>query len=311
MRMGFDTDTEYECSSDSNWFPNSEDISEDFSEEINLPKNSNGDLNVNGDLKKDLIFKRELARAKNIIQNINEGDEISKRISNIMIIPENTYQNEKDSGISKLSPFVSNRIEHTLIDYLNETTSYKSLLWKRYEGKFPDLQLEHKDGSPSKYGIEVKVICATSEEPSARFWHATHNFEDYESQYVVILSWKLSNNVYGFPSINNSVCINAKKLAEDRDLTIHQPPRRIVCQPRLDSDKKNKQTDIKVLIFQENNLRLQEATDMIKIHNGDEESLVDILTMSFKYREDSNSGKLNRIKNEELTNFIKKLKSKN
>ena len=309
MGVVFNMDTEYECSSDSNWTPISEDSEDISSEDISeLPKDLNVNGDLNGDLNLNLIFKRELNRAKNIIENINEGDEISKRINNIMIIPENTCIYEKDSGISKLSPFVSNRIEHTLIEYLNETSSCKSLLWKRYEGKFPDLQLEHKDGSPSKYGIEVKVICTSSEEPSARFWHATHNFEDYESQYVVILSWKLSNNVYGFPSISDSVCINAKKLAEDRDLTIHQPPRRLVCQPDFNADKKNKQTDIKVLIFQENASRLKEAHDITKSHDGNDDSLVNLLTMSFKYREDSNSGKLNRIKNEELINFIKKLK---
>ena len=290
--------TEYEFSSDSNWVPSSS--YEECESDIHSHDGSNE-------------LKTEMDRAIDIIQCINERNEISKRINNIMIIPETKCINEKDSGISKLSPFVSNRIEHTLIEYLNETISNNELLWKRYEGKFPDLQLEYKDGSKANYGIEVKVVCASCEEPSARFWHAVHNFEDYNSQYVAILSWDLSNTIYGFPSINDSVCINAKKLAEDRDSTIHQPPRRVVCQPRMRNNEKinnTKQTDIKVLIFQENKTRLEEATNMIKNHNGDQNSLIDLLTMSFKYREDSNSGKLNRIKNEELTYFIKRLKKK-
>ena len=193
---------------------------------------------------------------------------------------------------------------------MNSTCSNKYLKWTRFEGKFPDLQLMCSDGVPSGCGIEVKVICASCEEPSARFWHAVSNFSDYDSQYVAVLAWKLSDINHGYPQITNTVCINAKQLAEDRDKTTHQPPKRLVSQPKLSKDHlkyNTKQTDIKVLIFQENDKRYNEALEMYTNFKN-EENVVECLTSKFKYREDSNAGKLNRIKNEALVSFIKSIK---
>lgn len=252
--------------------------------------------------------KTELTRAKKIIEDM--PSDISNIIKDILHVPECEI-----SCISKLSPFVSLRIEQSLIDYLNRTCSSDKFVWKRYEGKFPDIQLvSTHDDKYTGFGLEVKVICGSCEEPSARYWHNANNFKDYESEYIVILAWNLSQITSGYPYITNTVCINAKQLAEDRDKTIHQPPQRLVSIPKNKrGTKKNlKQTDIKVLIFQENHDKYNDALNVIEDmgeKKHDKEKLVKILTSQFKYREDSNAGKLNRIKNEALINFIKSLKN--
>ena len=258
---------------------------------------------------KKIGAKDELNRAKKIIEDI--PDDISNIIKDILHVPECEI-----GSISKLSPFVSHRIEQSLLDYLNKTCSADEFVWKRYEGKFPDIQLVTKDKEKySGYGLEIKVICSSCEEPSARFWHNANNFKDYESEFVVILAWNLSGNNSGYPYINNTICINAKKLAEDRDKTIYQPPRRLICVPtNIRGTKKNlKKTDIKVLIFQENDEKFQEALDLMKEMGDDKQNdmkkIAETLTSQFKYREDSNAGKLNRIKNDQLVSFIKSLKT--
>jgi hypothetical protein len=251
--------------------------------------------------------KVELERAKQILEDM--PDDISNIIKDILHVPKCEV-----SCISKLSPFVSHRIEQSLINYFNNTCSTNDFVWKRYEGKFPDIQLVSKqDDKYSGYGLEIKVVCGSCEEPSARFWHNADNFKDYESEYVVILAWNLSEITSGYPYVTNTVCINAKKLAEDRDKTIHQPPKRLVSIPKNKrGTKKNlKQTDIKVLIFQDNDEKFLDALNVMEDmgeKQHDKQKIVDVLTSQFKYREDSNAGKLNRIKNDELTAFIKTLK---
>ena len=257
--------------------------------------------------------KAELDRAKKIIEDMPE--DISNIIKDILHVPKCEL-----NSISKLSPFVSHRIEQSLLDYFNNTCSTDEFIWKRFEGKFPDIQLVTKNKEKySGYGLEIKVVCSSCEEPSARFWHNANNFKDYESEFVVILAWNLSEKDSGYPYINSTICINAKQLAEDRDKTIYQPPRRLICVPvnKRGTKKNLKQTDIKVLIFQENDERFQDALDLMKelIPPGNEnkqndmKKLVEVLTSQFKYREDSNAGKLNRIKNDQLISFIKSLKS--
>ena len=130
---------------------NEESDNEDNEESETREENKNSSIRS---VKKELI--RAIALLKNVSSNINE------KINNILIIPplsptlttsihspsltthksqKNTRCKAKGFGISKLSPYISNRIEHTLINYLNETKLDKSLKWKRFEGKFPDLQL--------------------------------------------------------------------------------------------------------------------------------------------------------------------------
>lgn len=251
--------------------------------------------------------KKELERAKKILEDM--PDDISNIIKDILQVPKCEL-----SCISKLSPFVSHRIEQSLLNYLNSTCSCDEFVWKRYESKFPDIQLVlKKDNKYSGYGLEIKVVCGSCEEPSARFWHNAKNFKDYESEFVVILAWNLSEITSGYPYITNTVCINAKKLAEDRDETIHQPPKRLISYPtnKRGTKKNLKQTDIKVLIFQENDLKLKDAEivmEDMKDKANDKQKLVEVLTSQFKYREDTNAGKLNRIKNNELVAFIRSLK---
>lgn len=259
-------------------------------------------------------FSGKKIQTRSNTQNQNKStshlDNLNKRIENILILPDNMCQVE---CISKLSPFVSNRIEHTLIDYLNETCPDNAIKWMRFESKFPDLQIVCND-KPTGFGIEIKVVCAMCEEPSARFWHATENFSDYDCQFITILAWNLSNKISGYPQLVNSFSIDAKKLAEDRDIGIHNPPHRLVSHPKKMKSKNTKQTDIKVLIFQGNEIELEEAQCIVSNHQTSkpweepQKKLTEILLSKFHYREDSNTGKLNRIQNSNLNKFIKSLK---
>jgi hypothetical protein len=249
--------------------------------------------------------KKELDRAKKILENVPQ--QITDIMKKIMHIPECDI-----GGVSRLSSFVSYRMEQILIDYFNSTCSSNELSWKRYEGKFPDIQITTRGDGEDTYtghGLEIKVVCDSCEEPSARFWHDVSNFKDYESEYVVILAWKLTENTSGYPCITKSVCIDAKKLAEDRDSSIHNPPQRLVIRPTTDENTKEnqRQTDIKVKVFQEK-IKYEEACAIVSSYVGDPQELVALLTRQFVYRDDSNAGKLNRIKNKQLSEFITSLK---
>jgi hypothetical protein len=248
-------------------------------------------------------FENELKRALSILafnsktqnneQNVQNTHlyNLNKLVQNILILPDSDC---KIDCVSKLSPFVSNRIEHTLIDYLNKTRPDKSVIWARYEGKFPDLQIVHSSNSlATGYGIEIKVVCAICDEPSARFWHATENFKNYECQFITILAWNLSNHISGYPQLVDSFSIDAKKLAEDRDIGIHQPPHRLVSQPNninTKNGKNTKQTDIKVLIFQGNDKQMEIAEEIVSNNSGgkpwdqSQKMLTDTLLSKFQYR---------------------------
>jgi hypothetical protein len=215
---------------------------------------------------------------------------------------------------SRLSIYISNRLEYLIIDHLNDTAQRKGYKWVRHEGKFPDLQLLY-NGKDTGLGIEIKTSYGSCEEPSARFWQSVTNFESYNSQYICIVVWKLDKDTHGRPVVFDTCCIDAKRLAEARDRGIHNPPESLMCMPYNTTEGNTKQTDVKVYLLQDEN-DIQKATKIVKQFNVSEEEpwsqksqeLSRILKNTFKYRVDDNRGKLNRIKHPELQKFLKQIK---
>lgn len=255
----------------------------------------------------------ELQRAVNILTNADCLTNVLTRgiyIDKIEGIPKK----ELYCLNSRLSTYVSNRLEYVIIDYLNDTKISKAYNWIRLEGKFPDLQLLHNNKSTG-LGIEIKSTYGHCDEPSARFWHSITNFKSYESQYICIIAWELDKDTYGYPIVYNTFCVDAKKLAESRDKGIHKPPDSLLCMPYNISEGNTKQTDVKVYLLQDEESR-QSAKKMMEEHNisdqspwsNESQTLVHTLKNSFKYRIDDNKGKLNRIKHPGLQQFLKDIK---
>jgi len=265
------------------------------------------------------IAKKELLNSvlflNNNIEKINEKIEKIIKINQIDILDLKSWE----MGISKISTFMSYIIEFCIIYMLNDSLINKDLfVWKRKEKEFPDAQLIFKHSEEnSNMGIEIKVISCYAEEASARYRHSA-NLLNFGEIYLSIFSWKIISEK---PFIKDVLIIESRELAESRDKSYYNPPKRILVQPNnTKQGNNNKQTEVKYYTWQksqseEKEKEAESLTEKWKNENKDKKtpweqnSLNEKLKQKYNYRSDNNFGKLQRINHPKLKEFLKNIKN--
>jgi hypothetical protein len=213
--------------------------------------------------------------------------------------------------VSKLSSFISNILEIALVNLLNESQDDSNSLfeWKRSKEKvFPDVKLFHKSGEETDLGIEVKVVCSEADEASSRFLHCVENLKEGDV-YVCVLAWKWENDE---PVVFDSFVHEAFELARRRDLQ-HVPPKKLIIQPTIQNKKTNtEQSTVKYKVWDttQSEEELRNAMKIVTEWTGNSKGLIRVLEENFKYRNDNNMGKLQRIDCIPLKLFLKRIKQK-
>lgn len=214
--------------------------------------------------------------------------------------------------VSKISPLVSNLIEHDVIDALNQSKKYESFgKWVRQDPGFPDLILQ---GSlQSKLGFEIKTWYPFSTEITGRFKDSQSYF-DQDQIYLALLAWLPSHLIYGTPTIVGALVTSGRSVAQARDKHYHNPPDYLVVEPEDTSTRTSnlKQTNTSGYKFQASDDALSKAKDVVKGwgKNGtrykttpDYQSRLRKLFQSFTYRLDTNYAKIDRIEHAGIEAF--------
>ncbi|MGX7145109.1 hypothetical protein ACWODI_06045 [Facklamia languida] len=216
--------------------------------------------------------------------------------------------------ISKLSSFMGNLIEFNIIEYLNDSGTFKNIgEWQRQDPGFPDAIFVSDEISPTP-GIEVKAWFPLATEITARFKNSQKDFSS-DNIYVLLLAWLPEHLIYGKPKVVDMILIKASEIAKSRDEHYNNPPDYIVLEPFDTSDRtvNLQQTNTEGYKFQDNHLRLNEAqrivdqwdfSDNLKYSlDSSYQIALRSLLQTFNYRLDTNYAKLNRIQNADINGF--------
>ena len=213
--------------------------------------------------------------------------------------------------ISKLSPFVGNMIELSIVNILNNLNWQGLGYWIRQDPGFPDTLF---DGSVEpKPGIEIKTWFPLATEITARFKDSILRFQEDQTN-VVVIAWLPEYIIYGKPKIIDVWIGSAKSLAMARDRHYHRPPDYLVFEPEDTTLRTSnlQQTNTNGYKFQGDAAQLKEAEAEVggwgnvgKVYQptADYQSRLKSLLGKYPYRLDTNFAKIDRIRHEGLEAF--------
>lgn len=217
-------------------------------------------------------------------------------------------------NISKISPFVSTQLENQVVQTLTEVPGGAGLTWARQDPGFPDAGLAY-EGVQTGHGIEAKAWYVCGTEITARF-RASQVLLIGKRVHIVLVAWILSDIIFGTPTILDYQLFDAADVARVRDEHYHQPITYLVAEPGDTVERTRNLQQANVTGF-----RLQTTDEKAltagRILLGDraweppytEQSRVitEHLLNTLTYREETNFGKLDRIKHPQIEAFKAKV----
>ena len=203
--------------------------------------------------------------------------------------------------VSKLSPFLGNMIEFSVVDVLNDMSKGNRI---RQDPGFPDALFQSDNVLPNP-GIEIKAWFPFATEITARFKSSVTAFKD-DNINVALIAWLPEHVIWGKPQIIDVLVVSGKSVAEARDLHYHNPPNYIIFEPEDTSERSVnlQQTNTNGYKLQDDQCDLADAVAFVDAwgENGRKYSytpeyqrLLRMLYGKFVYRLDTNYAKIDRI----------------
>lgn len=215
------------------------------------------------------------------------------------------YANYLARSLSKLSPLISNLIEFTILDLLNQHNRGNGQ-WFRQDPGFPDLVFIQDDAI--QVGIEIKAWFPLATEITARFRESQTLIGQRRIE-VVVIAWLPEYLIYGKPKILAVWNDSAIRLAEIRDRHYYQPPDYLVIEPQDTSRRTSnlQQTNTNGYKFQGTDQELAAARHQVQQWASNESSdyqrhMRDLIA-TYNYRLDTNFAKIDRIQHPSLEAF--------
>lgn len=214
-------------------------------------------------------------------------------------------------NISKLSPFVSNLLERAVLEELTDVPGEHGYTWKRQDPGFPDAGIFDPAGATTGCGIEVKAWYALSSEITGRFKNSQLHLGELDID-VILVTWVMSDIVFGRPLILDVAVINALSIAKARDSHYHQPPHYLVIQPEDTSDRgvQQQQTNVAGYVLQPGSAPTRDTEVMIENmgkvpvpHDDKTRALNRYLWEKLNYRLDTNFAKIDRVAHPDIEAF--------
>lgn len=212
--------------------------------------------------------------------------------------------------VSKLSPLVGNLVELALVEMLNQRGVWPSGgQWVRQDPGSPDaLYVGDIDPAP---GIEIKTWFPLATEITARFRESQQRLAANQTALVVV-AWLPEYVIYGKPQVMGIWAGSGQEAAQARDTHYYNPPHYLVIEPEDTTSRTAnlQQTNV-------NGYRIQE--DAAGVHQAEAEvgawgmrgyrtdpayqAQIRSLVGRYRYRLDTNFGKLDRIQHAGLEAF--------
>ena len=211
--------------------------------------------------------------------------------------------------VSKLSPFLGNMIEFSVVDLLNDMSEGN---WIRQDPGFPDALFQSETVLPNP-GIEIKAWFPFATEITARFKNSVTVFKDNNIN-VALIAWLPEHVIWGKPQIIDVLVVSGKSVAEARDLHYHNPPHYIIFEPEDTSERSAnlQQTNTNGYKLQDDQCDLTEAVAFVDSwgesgrkysYAPEYQRLLRTLYGKFIYRLDTNYAKIDRIGHEGIEAF--------
>ena len=211
--------------------------------------------------------------------------------------------------VSKLSPFLGNMIEFSVVDVLNDMSEGN---WIRQDPGFPDALFQSETVLPNP-GIEIKAWFPCATEITARFKNSVTVFKDNNIN-VALIAWLPEHVIWGKPQIIDVLVVSGRSVAEARDLHYHNPPNYIVFEPEDTSERavNLQQTNTNGYKLQDDQCNLEDAVAFVDAwgesgkkysHTPEYQRLLRTLYGKFVYRLDTNYAKTDRIGHEGIEVF--------
>lgn len=224
--------------------------------------------------------------------------------------------------ISKLSPLVGNMIEFNLCEFLNDQTDFAGLgQWRRQDPGFPDVIFDGQI-APTP-GFEVKAWFPLATEITARFKDSQTHFTD-DKTYVLVIAWLPEFLIFGRPKILDLVVASGISVAHARDTHYHNPPDYLVLEPEDTSNRTRnlQQTNTSGYKWQPSDdfkveaKRKKDASEVVTSWGkggtsysptSEYQAKLEGLRGRFKYRQDTNYAKIDRIGHVDIETFADKV----
>lgn len=211
--------------------------------------------------------------------------------------------------VSKLSPFLGNMIEFSVVDLLNDMSEGN---WIRQDPGFPDALFQSETVLPNP-GIEIKAWFPFATEITARFKNSVTVFKDNNIN-VALIAWLPEHVIWGKPQIIDVLVVSGKSVAKARDLHYHNPPHYIIFEPEDTSERSAnlQQTNTNGYKLQDDQCDLTEAVAFVDSwgesgrkysYAPEYQRLLRTLYGKFIYRLDTNYAKIDRIGHEGIEAF--------
>lgn len=238
------------------------------------------------------------------------GDDLG--VVDVRCPPSLDYAVQLAKLLSKLSPLISNLIDLSVIEQLNDL-DWKGLgVWQRQDPGFPDALFRSRLVVPNP-GIEIKAWSPLASEITARFRESATLFER-ASVNVALLAWLPSRVIYGRPRITNVAIVSAKSIASCRDSHYHRPPYYLLCEPEDTANRTGnlKQTNVNGYKLQGDQCDVRQAEALTaswgvsfqKYSSAPAyQAKIRLLMGRFPYRLDTNFAKLDRIRHPDVERF--------
>lgn len=212
--------------------------------------------------------------------------------------------------VSKISPLVGNLFEIDAVESLKDHKRLGALGdWIRQDPDFPDVLLNWD--LDTKPGFEVKAWYPMSTEITGRFKNSQNAFVD-DATNVVLFAWLPEFFLWGNPKIVKIAVVSARAIAAARDEHYHDPPDYLVVEPHDTSTRQRnlQQRNTEGLKWQSGDL--DEARSIVDSWGKkgakyqptpDYQELIADLRRRFRYRTDTNYGKMDRVVSEGVEDF--------
>jgi hypothetical protein len=204
--------------------------------------------------------------------------------------------------VSKISALVGNLFEIDAVEALKGHEHLGGLgEWIRQDPDFPDVLLNWE--ANVKPGFEVKAWYPMSTEITGRFKDSQHAFIE-DATHVVLFAWLPEFFLWGSPKIIKIAVVSGRAIAAARDSHYHNPPDYLVVEPHDTSSRQRnlQQRNTEGLKWQSGDI--DEARSLVnswgdegKIYkpHPDYQELLAELRSRFRYRTDTNYGKMDRV----------------
>ncbi len=226
--------------------------------------------------------------------------------------PSLAYAKKLAKIISKLSPFLGNMLEFSIVDLLNRHDWGDKGQWVRQDPGFPDALFQSETILPNP-GIEIKAWFPFATEITARFKDSITIFKD-DNIDMALIAWLPENVIWGKPQIVDVLVVSGKSVAEARDLHYHKPPGYLVFEPEDTSARTAnlQQTNTNGYKLQQDKCSLSEAQAVVETWGKtgktyspapEYQRLLRTLYGQFVYRLDTNYAKIDRIEHADIETF--------